>query len=1693
LLYDQSGNNDAGSYEIDEFPATAGIPQAANITQIHAGDALHLYVNALNSPDINSYSNLTGLAVDPSGNIYVADAFTLSGATSVDGGHVYKLTRAGSLYKASTYTTGLYTSALASDASGNIYACNGSAGSKAYSVVEYPGGSTAAPQTLYTGLTAGGPEYFLPTAIAPVTSTNVFVNNGTTGGTDQGDLDELFGPPATQASGISFSNIEISSTNISWTNGTGTGEMVFVEAGTAGTPTITNGTTYSANPQFGSGSTAGSGWYCVYNGPGTSVTVNGLQPETAYSVMVAEQNGQNYLTTAVQGSNINNFTTESYTIVPNSTPAALTSIAGNAVPVTSFNFTCTNINILVADAPAGFDISFDNLNWSVQGGQIEEGLGIIPFGSSLIVNGTIYVRLDAADNPGNYSGNVILKDGAGVLTVNVAVPLSTVLANAPTTVNSITAANAYSNAGTMLYAVTFGSTVIGLTPANFSLTTTGMVSGASVASVSGSGSSYTVTVNTGTGDGSIGLNLDNNTGFAPTISTGLPFAGGTTVIDKTPPTISISSPSVSSIVPGSGQVTYTVTYADANFNTSTLSTSDITLNTNGKVNGAVTLTGSGTSYTVTISNIAGNGTLGISIDAGTATDLAGNAAPASDPSVTFVVSQPVISAMGKLSPLSAVLGSASPSEKFNVSGSNLSGDITVTAPVGFDVSPDNSTWSGSGGSYLITPSSGAISATVFVRLDASDIVNTYSGNVALTGGGASEADMLIPPSAVSLPNTTVSSITYNGVNPTGASDLYYTLTFAAPVTGLTVNNFTISTTGTVGGNIGSVTGSGITYTIEVGSISGIGTLTLNLDNENGLTPGLDTSLPYSAPTVTINSAVAPPASLSITGMPVPLSTPSGTASVSTSINVSGSNLTGNVTVTVPSGFDASADNSTWSGSGGSFMITPVSGSISSIPAYIRLDAGDAPNSYSGEVIITGGGASQAILPLPASMVFPGMPSNTVTSITPASAYTNGSTVQYTVTFGTQVMGLNPGNFLLATTGSVSGASVTSINGMGSSYTVAVNTGTGDGTIGLTLYNTMGMMPFITNIPFAGGIATIDKTPPTATISAPAVALIGGGTSGTVSYTVTYADANFNTSNLANSGITLNKSGTANGTIGITGSGTSYTVTISNITGLGTLGISVGAGFANDLAGNTDAGAGPSATFNVVSSDALLANFTISNGNLSPAFSSGTFTYTDAIANLTSSITVVPTSDDPNATITVNGNPATSGLRTSSIPMSVGANTLTIVVTAADGVTTQAYTITVNRSLPGNALLSSITLAPPATLVGATGPGNYNFTAAVANSVSSIRETPTAQDGLATITVNGSAVVSGSLSQSIPLNIGANTITTVVTAEDGSTTKTYIVTVNRALPNVATLSNLTISSGTLSPAFAGSTLSYTASVAYPASTITLTPTTTDPNATVTVNGKPAASPIALSVGLNKIVTKVTAQNGTTFQNYTTYITRAAASTNALYTSIALSPVSTLVGATGPGYLNFKTNVAYDESSVQVVATAKDPTATITVNGSFVTSGSPSQAIALNVGSNIITTVITAQNGVTTKTAIITVNRAAPPVVNNVYEPISVTKQTGQVTLEDGITVHQAVSPNGDGINDYLTIDGITSYPDNNLMIIDRNGVMVYQAKGYDNSSKLFDGHSSINGKMQLPGTYFYSLDYTVNGENKHKTGYIILKY
>jgi len=369
------------------------------------------------------------------------------------------------------------------------------------------------------------------------------------------------------------------------------------------------------------------------------------------------------------------------------------------------------------------------------------------------------------------------------------------------------------------------------------------------------------------------------------------------------------------------------------------------------------------------------------------------------------------------------------------------------------------------------------------------------------------------------------------------------------------------------------------------------------------------------------------------------------------------------------------------------------------------------------------------------------------------------------------------------------------------------------------------------------------------------------------------------------------------------------------------------------------------------------------------------------------------------------------------------------------------------------------------------------------------------DSTATVTVNGTAVTSGSASQALPLVVGANTVSIVVTAQDG-TTKTYTITVNEAESSNANLSGLKPGTGSISPVFSATTTAYTESVAGTVSSITITPTTAVSTSTVTVNGTAvpsgtASAPIALKVGSNVINTVVTAQNGTTTKTYTLTVTRVG-STNALLSAFKISK-GTLAPVFASTTTSYTASVVNGVTSMTVTPTVEDTTATIKVNGTAVASGSASGAITLAVGSNTITTAVTAQDGVTTKTYSLVVTRAASGADS--YDPgISVAKPEETPALaNDGIQVHQAVSPNGDGINDFLQIDNINQYPDNKLVIMNRNGQMVYEATGYDNNSKVFDGHSSKNGRMQLPGTYFYQLDYTISGITKHKTGYIMLKY
>lgn len=113
-----------------------------------------------------------------------------------------------------------------------------------------------------------------------------------------------------QAHSIVVSNITTSSAQLDWTRGTGDFCALFILQGTDGTASPVDANAYNDDTEFGLGDEAGTGWYCIYNGTGTNVTVTGLNELTDYRAMVLEYkddntSNQKYLTNAMNDNPVN--------------------------------------------------------------------------------------------------------------------------------------------------------------------------------------------------------------------------------------------------------------------------------------------------------------------------------------------------------------------------------------------------------------------------------------------------------------------------------------------------------------------------------------------------------------------------------------------------------------------------------------------------------------------------------------------------------------------------------------------------------------------------------------------------------------------------------------------------------------------------------------------------------------------------------------------------------------------------------------------------------------------------------------------------------------------------------------------------------------------------------------------------------------------------------------------------------------------------------------------------------------------------------------------------------------------------------------------------------------------------------------------------------------------------------------------
>ena len=151
-------------------------------------------------------------------------------------------------------------------------------------------------------------------------------------------------------------------------------------------------------------------------------------------------------------------------------------------------------------------------------------------------------------------------------------------------------------------------------------------------------------------------------------------------------------------------------------------------------------------------------------------------------STVSVTAGPTISASESFSTFTSCSGFVSTEQSFTLSAINLSDDLTVTAPTGYEVCKT------SGGSYTntltYTPTAGAVaSTTAYVRLK-STASNGASGNIELTSPSATQVDLATGSATVNA-NPTISSQPSSGsdvceggspsamsVTPTGGTGSY---------------------------------------------------------------------------------------------------------------------------------------------------------------------------------------------------------------------------------------------------------------------------------------------------------------------------------------------------------------------------------------------------------------------------------------------------------------------------------------------------------------------------------------------------------------------------------------------------------------------------------------------------------------------------------------------------------------------------------------------------------------------------------------------------------------------------------------------------------------------------------------------------------------------------------------------------------
>jgi hypothetical protein len=295
----------------------------------------------------------------------------------------------------------------------------------------------------------------------------------------------------------------------------------------------------------------------------------------------------------------------------------------------------------------------------------------------------------------------------------------------------------------------------------------------------------------------------------------------------------------------------------------------------------------------------------------------------------------------------------------------------------------------------------------------------------------------------------------------------FSVTFSEPVTGVTSDDFIVTPGGGVSGAfVTEVIGSGQTYIVAVNTGNGDGTIRLDVLDNDSIIDAMGNPLGgagagngnFNTGDVYTVSKTVP----TVTGSRLADLNPTTnrnvhfTVTFSESVNgVDVSDFALASTGSISGAFVEAVD-----GSGDTYTVNANTGTGD---GALRLDIIDNDSIVNAAGTPLGGaGAGNGSFTSGEAYTIDRSPPFVTGSLLADANPTAAASVNFTVTFSEPVIGVDMSDFLVTATGSISGASVTGVSGSGNTYSVAVNTGSGNGTLRLEIQDNDSITDAFTN-------------------------------------------------------------------------------------------------------------------------------------------------------------------------------------------------------------------------------------------------------------------------------------------------------------------------------------------------------------------------------------------------------------------------------------------------------------------------------------------------------------------------------------------------------------------------------------------------------------------------------------------------------